>query len=101
MRKPGQLAVVGVTGYTGFELARILVRHALAAAEQLVDEFFHCSLVVAKRRQSVRKEIIAKRRQSIRRLITGQPRSVACALKVASGSTATGSAVSCLMPTVK
>ena len=27
MRKPEQLAVVGVTGYTGFELARILVRH--------------------------------------------------------------------------
>ena len=27
MRKPQQLAVVGVTGYTGFELARILVRH--------------------------------------------------------------------------
>jgi N-acetyl-gamma-glutamyl-phosphate reductase len=27
MRKPQQLAVVGVTGYTGFELARILLRH--------------------------------------------------------------------------
>jgi N-acetyl-gamma-glutamyl-phosphate reductase len=27
MRNPEQLAVVGVTGYTGFELARILVRH--------------------------------------------------------------------------
>jgi N-acetyl-gamma-glutamyl-phosphate reductase len=27
MRKPEQVAVVGVTGYTGFELARILVRH--------------------------------------------------------------------------
>src|ERR1700730_2086578 len=27
MRKPEQLAVVGVTGYTGFELARIIVRH--------------------------------------------------------------------------
>jgi N-acetyl-gamma-glutamyl-phosphate reductase len=27
MRKPGQIAVVGVTGYTGFELARILLRH--------------------------------------------------------------------------
>jgi N-acetyl-gamma-glutamyl-phosphate reductase len=27
MRNPHQLAVVGVTGYTGFELARILVRH--------------------------------------------------------------------------
>jgi len=27
MRKPEQLAVVGVTGYTGFELARILLRH--------------------------------------------------------------------------
>jgi N-acetyl-gamma-glutamyl-phosphate reductase len=27
MRKPQQLAVLGVTGYTGFELARILVRH--------------------------------------------------------------------------
>lgn len=27
MRNPAQLAVVGVTGYTGFELARILVRH--------------------------------------------------------------------------
>ena len=27
MRRPEQLAVVGVTGYTGFELARILVRH--------------------------------------------------------------------------
>jgi len=27
MRKPEQIAVVGVTGYTGFELARILVRH--------------------------------------------------------------------------
>jgi N-acetyl-gamma-glutamyl-phosphate reductase len=27
MRKPEQIAVVGVTGYTGFELARILLRH--------------------------------------------------------------------------
>src|ERR1700720_1416063 len=27
MRKPEQLAVVGFTGYTGFELARILLRH--------------------------------------------------------------------------
>jgi N-acetyl-gamma-glutamyl-phosphate reductase len=27
MRKPEQVAVVGVTGYTGFELARILLRH--------------------------------------------------------------------------
>jgi N-acetyl-gamma-glutamyl-phosphate reductase len=27
MRKPEQLAVVGVTGYAGFELARILLRH--------------------------------------------------------------------------
>jgi N-acetyl-gamma-glutamyl-phosphate reductase len=27
MRKPQQIAVVGVTGYTGFELARILLRH--------------------------------------------------------------------------
>src|ERR1700739_1091803 len=27
MRIPEQLAVVGVTGYTGFELARILLRH--------------------------------------------------------------------------
>jgi N-acetyl-gamma-glutamyl-phosphate reductase len=27
MRKPEQIAVVGVTGYTGFELAHILVRH--------------------------------------------------------------------------
>jgi N-acetyl-gamma-glutamyl-phosphate reductase len=27
LRKPEQLAVVGVTGYTGFELARILLRH--------------------------------------------------------------------------
>jgi len=27
MRNPEQLAVVGVTGYTGFELARILLRH--------------------------------------------------------------------------
>src|SRR4029077_9178694 len=27
MRNPGQIAVVGVTGYTGFELARILLRH--------------------------------------------------------------------------
>jgi N-acetyl-gamma-glutamyl-phosphate reductase len=27
MRKPEQAAVVGVTGYTGFELARILLRH--------------------------------------------------------------------------
>jgi N-acetyl-gamma-glutamyl-phosphate reductase len=27
MRKPEQLAVVGVTGYTGFELARTLLRH--------------------------------------------------------------------------
>jgi N-acetyl-gamma-glutamylphosphate reductase len=30
MRKPEQLAVVGVTGYTGFELARILLRHPAA-----------------------------------------------------------------------
>jgi N-acetyl-gamma-glutamyl-phosphate reductase len=27
MRNPNQVAVVGVTGYTGFELARILLRH--------------------------------------------------------------------------
>ena len=27
MRNPNHIAVVGVTGYTGFELARILVRH--------------------------------------------------------------------------
>jgi N-acetyl-gamma-glutamyl-phosphate reductase len=27
MRKPQQIAVLGVTGYTGFELARILMRH--------------------------------------------------------------------------
>src|SRR2546423_9052630 len=27
MRNPEQIAVVGVTGYTGFELARILLRH--------------------------------------------------------------------------
>jgi len=27
MRKPEQIAVVGVTGYSGFELARILLRH--------------------------------------------------------------------------
>ena len=27
MRHPNQVAVVGVTGYTGFELARILLRH--------------------------------------------------------------------------
>ena len=27
MRKPEQIAVVGVTGYTGFELARIVLRH--------------------------------------------------------------------------
>jgi N-acetyl-gamma-glutamyl-phosphate reductase len=27
MRNPRQIAVVGVTGYTGFELARLLVRH--------------------------------------------------------------------------
>ena len=27
MRHPLQIAVVGVTGYTGFELARILLRH--------------------------------------------------------------------------
>ncbi len=27
MRHPNQIAVVGVTGYTGFELARILLRH--------------------------------------------------------------------------
>lgn len=27
MRRPEQIAVVGVTGYTGFELARILLRH--------------------------------------------------------------------------
>jgi N-acetyl-gamma-glutamyl-phosphate reductase len=30
MRKPEQIAVVGVTGYTGFELARILLRHPAA-----------------------------------------------------------------------
>ena len=30
MRKPEQLAVVGVTGYTGFELARLLLRHPAA-----------------------------------------------------------------------
>jgi N-acetyl-gamma-glutamyl-phosphate reductase len=30
MRKPEQLAVIGVTGYTGFELARILLRHPAA-----------------------------------------------------------------------
>jgi N-acetyl-gamma-glutamyl-phosphate reductase len=27
MRHPGQIAVLGVTGYTGFELARLLLRH--------------------------------------------------------------------------
>jgi N-acetyl-gamma-glutamylphosphate reductase len=27
MRNPRQVAVVGVTGYTGLELARILLRH--------------------------------------------------------------------------
>src|SRR5258708_18360340 len=27
MKKPEQLAVVGVTGYTGFELTRLLLRH--------------------------------------------------------------------------
>lgn len=32
MRNPEQIAVVGVTGYTGFELARILVRHPKVAA---------------------------------------------------------------------
>jgi len=30
MRDPKQLAVVGVTGYTGFELARLLLRHPAA-----------------------------------------------------------------------
>jgi N-acetyl-gamma-glutamyl-phosphate reductase len=30
MRNPEQLAVVGVTGYTGFELARLLLRHPAA-----------------------------------------------------------------------
>jgi N-acetyl-gamma-glutamyl-phosphate reductase len=30
MRDPRQIAVVGVTGYTGFELARILLRHPAA-----------------------------------------------------------------------
>lgn len=32
MRDPHQIAVVGVTGYTGFELARILLRHPAAKA---------------------------------------------------------------------
>jgi N-acetyl-gamma-glutamyl-phosphate reductase len=32
MRDPQQIAVVGVTGYTGFELARILLRHPAAKA---------------------------------------------------------------------
>ena len=32
MRKPEQLAVVGVTGYTGFELARLLLRHPAVKA---------------------------------------------------------------------
>lgn len=32
MRNPDQIAVVGVTGYTGFELARILVRHPKVAS---------------------------------------------------------------------
>src|SRR5262249_4337617 len=31
MRHPNQVAVVGVTGYTGFELARILLRHPAVA----------------------------------------------------------------------
>lgn len=32
MRNPTEIAVVGVTGYTGFELARILVRHPKVAS---------------------------------------------------------------------
>ena len=32
MRHPRQVAVVGVTGYTGFELARILLRHPAVAS---------------------------------------------------------------------
>lgn len=32
MRDPADIAVVGVTGYTGFELARILVRHPKVAS---------------------------------------------------------------------
>ena len=32
MRHPGHIAVVGVTGYTGFELARLLVRHPAVKA---------------------------------------------------------------------
>jgi len=32
MRDPRQIAVVGVTGYTGFELARILLRHTAVKA---------------------------------------------------------------------
>ncbi|GAC1702045.1 MAG: N-acetyl-gamma-glutamyl-phosphate reductase [Candidatus Acidiferrum sp.] len=32
MRNPRDIAVVGVTGYTGFELARILLRHPAAGA---------------------------------------------------------------------
>jgi N-acetyl-gamma-glutamyl-phosphate reductase len=32
MRHPRQIAVVGVTGYTGFELARILLRHPAVAS---------------------------------------------------------------------
>ena len=32
MRNPEQIAVVGVTGYTGFELARILLRHPAVKA---------------------------------------------------------------------
>ena len=27
MRDPGSIAVIGVTGYTGFELATLLLRH--------------------------------------------------------------------------
>jgi N-acetyl-gamma-glutamyl-phosphate reductase len=50
MRNPDQIAVVGVTGYTGFELARILVRHPKVASAtfyvrdthgaQCLDELF-------------------------------------------------------------
>jgi N-acetyl-gamma-glutamyl-phosphate reductase len=32
MRNPGHIAVVGVTGYTGFELAKILLRHPAVEA---------------------------------------------------------------------
>jgi N-acetyl-gamma-glutamyl-phosphate reductase len=31
MRDPGNIAVIGVTGYTGFELARLLLRHPAVA----------------------------------------------------------------------